>query len=210
MAETENKCPPRVTSFTSLSFFAEGRECVNCAATSTPLWRRDGNGHYLCNACGLYYKMNGTNRPLVKPKRKMVSKQSVVCQPFDPSLIAVWPRSIWWLATPLEIVRVAVLGGGGQSETRRGIMTNAARSTHVGVLLSLSPSPLPPTPHCSLCSASNVDKGLPSCCRGSLPACLHGPIGVARLDPGEKEREFRGMPYIQYILRMYNCGFESA
>ena len=53
--------------------FSEGRECVNCAATSTPLWRRDGNGHYLCNACGLYYKMNGTNRPLVKPKRKMVS-----------------------------------------------------------------------------------------------------------------------------------------
>ena len=33
---------------------------------------RDGLGNYLCNACGLYYKMNGTNRPLVKPKNSRV------------------------------------------------------------------------------------------------------------------------------------------
>ena len=41
-----------------------GKYCANCYCTKTPLWRKDLNGAYVCNACGLYLKFNKRSKPI--------------------------------------------------------------------------------------------------------------------------------------------------
>ncbi|XP_033215568.1 GATA-type transcription factor sreA-like isoform X2 [Belonocnema kinseyi] len=38
--------------------------CTNCGTMTTTIWRRNTKGEMVCNACGLYYKLHGINRPV--------------------------------------------------------------------------------------------------------------------------------------------------
>ncbi|KAF8864692.1 hypothetical protein BDZ45DRAFT_19746 [Acephala macrosclerotiorum] len=56
-------------SSTNLAAAAQGENgvpttCTNCFTQTTPLWRRNPEGHPLCNACGLFLKLHGVVRPL--------------------------------------------------------------------------------------------------------------------------------------------------
>ncbi|KAF8591736.1 hypothetical protein K439DRAFT_1656586 [Ramaria rubella] len=59
----------------SLDVDVIGAKCFNCNTTATPLWRKDDEGKTVCNACGLYYKLHGTNRPL-SMKSDVIRKRS--------------------------------------------------------------------------------------------------------------------------------------
>ena len=42
-----------------------GLSCANCSTTTTTLWRRNNEGHPVCNACGLYFKLHNVSLELI-------------------------------------------------------------------------------------------------------------------------------------------------
>ncbi|KAG2110092.1 hypothetical protein DEU56DRAFT_874487 [Suillus clintonianus] len=62
--------------FSKLDFVSTGSaQCYNCHTTATPLWRKDDEGKTVCNACGLYYKLHGSARP-ISMKSDIIRKRS--------------------------------------------------------------------------------------------------------------------------------------
>lgn len=55
---------------------AGGPECSHCHTRNTSVWRRSKSGAQLCNACGVYVRLRGRDRPLslkrnkIKPRSK--------------------------------------------------------------------------------------------------------------------------------------------
>ncbi|XP_015438602.1 PREDICTED: box A-binding factor-like isoform X2 [Dufourea novaeangliae] len=52
-----------------------GTSCSNCQTTMTSLWRRNAMGEPVCNACGLYYKLHGVNRPHTMKKDSIQTRK---------------------------------------------------------------------------------------------------------------------------------------
>ncbi|OAQ34781.1 glucocorticoid receptor-like (DNA-binding domain), partial [Linnemannia elongata AG-77] len=69
--------------------------CANCGTTTTPLWRRAGNGQTICNACGLYFKARNLTRPTWLKRNtgaKKANRQHLVCANCRTTTTPLWRR----------------------------------------------------------------------------------------------------------------------
>ncbi|XP_022231548.1 uncharacterized protein LOC111080316 isoform X2 [Drosophila obscura] len=60
-AETKDK--KNIHIFNALPGVQKDMSCSNCGTLTTTIWRRSVRGEMVCNACGLYFKLHGINRP---------------------------------------------------------------------------------------------------------------------------------------------------
>ena len=76
MTPTVNAAPPPVKKPVNRGArLGPQTKCANCQTQTTSLWRRNSTGSPVCNACGLYVKLHGIERPLQMRKDKVQTRK---------------------------------------------------------------------------------------------------------------------------------------
>ncbi|KAF9077167.1 hypothetical protein BDP27DRAFT_1311931 [Rhodocollybia butyracea] len=61
----------------------DGPECSHCHTRNTSVWRRSKTGAQLCNACGVYARLRGKERPLSLKRNKIKPRTKHAKTPTD-------------------------------------------------------------------------------------------------------------------------------
>lgn len=109
-------------------------QCTNCRTTTTSLWRRNTLGEPVCNACGLYYKLHGVNRPLAMKKDSIQ-----VCTSF---IVVYFLHRLIWVLISLQTRKRKPKGM--KNSSGNGTSMNSSLSTRLsGNNIKLEAASLP-------------------------------------------------------------------
>ncbi|KAF2149620.1 hypothetical protein K461DRAFT_231310 [Myriangium duriaei CBS 260.36] len=109
--------------------------CTNCFTQTTPLWRRNPEGHPLCNACGLFLKLHGVVRPL-SLKTDVIKKRNRGTGGSQPSNSAANARTKKTASrknsvaqTPVATTPTSSKVSGQDSESPKSVVGSSASTT---------------------------------------------------------------------------------
>lgn len=151
--------------------------CTNCYTQTTPLWRRNPEGHPLCNACGLFLKLHGVVRPLslktdVIKKRNRGSSNTVPVGAASTRSSKKASRKNSLAQTPVTTPTSGKASGGDSespksatgSVTGSTTVSNAANNVSGGIAGSKSGvipiAPGPPKPQAAPSASSAPNRGV--------------------------------------------------